>query len=171
MDEFQTASSRVLGTSSSNNGAMSSTTLSNSSTTTKFLINPLQIGDPALRKMRTITTTPPIKSTPVIFLNTIPAIKSEREMIDTTGCSSNNGQTTMTLQALLQSLNQMGLLQTSNTLSTVNTQLKPVDTMLNSVSVVSTVQQCKSTIFFISNKTNELKLFSSECNVKQRKSE
>ena len=82
-------------------GTSSITTNPSTSSMPKHLINPLHIGDPALRKMRTITTTPPIKQsndTPIVIL------KSE----------SQPTTTTMTLSTLLNSLNQMGLLSTTD---------------------------------------------------------
>lgn len=108
----------------------------------------MQIGDPALRKMRTITTTPPIKTTsPVIFLNAVPAVKSEP-------IANTNTTTTMTLSALLQSLNQMGLLQANGaTLTTVNNSTKSVENSFPTVAVTSTtIQQNVS-----SNKENQSK--------------
>ena len=129
MEGSSTSSLRILTASTVPNSHSPSPvicTISNPSNMYKHLINPLHIGDPALRKMRTITTTPPIKTSseaPVLIINAGPKIKSEplpvTEVQRTPTPSQGthtimNGQTTMTLATLLNSLTQMGLLQTTN---------------------------------------------------------
>jgi len=88
-------------------------------TTTKYLINPLQIGDPAFRKLRTITTTPPIKTSgdaPIFIIKSEPtgSAASTTTLTAAGPPPPPTTTTTMTLSTLLNSLNQMGILTTTN---------------------------------------------------------
>ena len=96
----------------------------------KQLLNPLLIGDPAVQKLRTITTTPPVKisaeATPVFTNNSNASVRLEsgavitlNQLLSTANnvtLNSGNGQTTITLSSLLNGLNQMAMLQSANSI-------------------------------------------------------
>lgn len=91
------SSSRILTTSSLSNTVIIPT----NSSIQKNLLNPLQIGDTSLQKLRTITTTPVIKSTipkPMVFiLNNNSIIKSEPQIpINRLILSNNNNNSNLT---------------------------------------------------------------------------
>jgi hypothetical protein len=94
---------------------MNFSSTSNSSTLSKnLIINPLKIGDASLQKLRTITTTPLIKTSTnpkptVLILNNNSYIKSEPQQ--THVLVSNNGQHTINLATIV---NQIALLQSAN---------------------------------------------------------
>lgn len=104
------SSSRILTASSLSNGII----IPSISSTQKNLINPLQIGDTSLQRLRTITTTPVIKSTtvsttpkPTIYiLNNNSMIKSEPQepiTINRLLLSNNNPNLATFVNSLLQS--------------------------------------------------------------------
>jgi hypothetical protein len=149
MEGSSTSSLRILTASTVPNSHSPSPvicTISNPSNMHKHLISPLHIGDPALRKMRTITTTPPIKTSneaPVLIINSGPKIKSEP--LPATQAPSHgthtimNGQTTMSLATLLNSLTQMGLLQTTN--GQLTTSLLPTTHVQQSTTTMPVLQR------------------------------
>ncbi|UJR10232.1 hypothetical protein I4U23_014445 [Adineta vaga] len=115
-----------------------------SSSLSKNLINPLHIGDASLQKLRTITTTPLVKSSPspkptVVFLNNHP-IKTEpssqqtitvnRLLLSTNNPTIINGHNTITLSTLVNNLNQFALVQ-NNTTPQQNSITKLFETPMN----------------------------------------
>lgn len=103
------SSSRILVSSSRPNAIFIPTIKMTSSTITKNLINPLQMGDASLQKLRSITTTPVIKPTAVIMSNGGPSIKSEPQQSITVNrllFSNNSTNSTINLAAFVNSLNQ-----------------------------------------------------------------
>lgn len=140
------SSSRILTTSSianTSSGAIIIPAVKTSSTLNKSSINPMRIGDAALQKMRTITTTPTTTSShdssdqqPAVFImnNMKPEPQQPRTItvnrllfsnnntINTTPTSTTiiNGQNGINLATLVNSLNtlnQMALLQSANNLT------------------------------------------------------
>jgi len=104
------SSSRILTSSSISNGI-----IINSSSLSKNLINPLQIGDASLQKLRTITTTPLIKSTTdslshpkptVLIMNNNSLIKTEPQQqtitINRLLLSNNNNTSNPTINVIQQ---------------------------------------------------------------------
>jgi hypothetical protein len=144
MDLSSTGLSRILTSSSIGNtssGAIIIPAVKNSTSLSKNSLNPLRIGDAALQKMRTITTTPPVTISndisdqqPAVFIMNSNNTKSEPQQQRTITVnrllfSNNNpgsatiinGQNTINLATLVNSLNtlnQMALLQSNNTSST-----------------------------------------------------
>lgn len=103
------SSSRILVSSSRPNAIFIPTIKMTSSTITKNLINPLQMGDASLQKLRSITTTPVIKPTAVIMSNGSPSIKSEPQQSITVNrllFSNTSTNSTINLAAFVNSLNQ-----------------------------------------------------------------
>lgn len=104
------SSSRILVSSSRPNAIFIPTIKMTSSTITKNLINPLQMGDASLQKLRSITTTPVIKPTAVIMSNGGPSIKSEPQQqpitVNRLLFSNNSTNSTINLAAFVNSLNQ-----------------------------------------------------------------
>lgn len=112
----------------------------------KNLLNPLQIGDASLQKLRTITTTPLVKSTlsskpTVVIMNNAP-VKAESGMqtitVNRLLLSNNptiiNGQNTITLSALVNNLNQIALLQNAAPQNSINKLLEtPINVVPQSV--------------------------------------
>ncbi|CAF2951339.1 unnamed protein product [Rotaria sp. Silwood2] len=152
--------SRILTTSSIANlssGAIIIPAMKNSSSVTKNLINPLRIGDAAVQKLRTITTTPVIKTSndtintkPTIFImnnNNNNSIRTESQQPmtinrllltnnnPTTNSTIINGQNTINFATLvnnLNTLNQIALLQSTNSnVSTQNSITKLFETPIN----------------------------------------
>jgi hypothetical protein len=116
------SSSRIL-TSSSLSNAIIIPAIRNPSSLNKNLINPLQIGDASFQKLRTITTTPVIKSETnsqnpkptVLIMNHHPTIKSEPQqtitvnrllLSNTNNPTIINGQNTINLATFVNSLLQ-----------------------------------------------------------------
>lgn len=98
------SSSRILVSSSRPNAILIPTIKMTSSTISKNLINPLQIGDASLQKLRSITTTPVVKSTNhsldvkptvVIMSNGSPSIKSEPITVNRLVLSNNTTNSTI----------------------------------------------------------------------------
>ncbi|CAF0962438.1 unnamed protein product [Adineta steineri] len=129
---------------------LSSTTLSgaimipavkNPSSLSKNLIYPLHIGDASLQRLRTITTTPIIKSStspkPTVVIMNNHSIKLEPQQPVTVNrlLSNNptiiNGQNTINLSTLVNNLNQIALLQ--NVPSQNNNITKFLETPINVV--------------------------------------
>jgi hypothetical protein len=99
---------------------------SNSSSLRKNLINPLHIGDASLQKLRSITTTPVIKTSTnakptVLILNNNSYIKSEPQ--ETHVRLTNNGQNTISLATFVNNLNQVAILQSRNLVQQPTTSL------------------------------------------------
>ncbi|CAF2378436.1 unnamed protein product [Rotaria sp. Silwood2] len=141
------SSSRILTTSSianTSSGAIIIPAVKNSSSLNKSSLNPMRIGDAALQKMRTITTTPPITSStndstdqqPAVFImNNLKTEPQQPRTItvnrllfsnnnnhntnistptSTTIINGQNGINLATLVNSLNTLNQMALLQSTN---------------------------------------------------------
>ena len=140
-------SSRIL-TSSALSNTIIIPAIRNSPNLSRNLINPLQIGDASIQKLRSITTTPLVKPTtdsinpkPTVLImnNKNLTIKSEPQQTITVNrllLSNNNptttvinGQnTTINLATFVNSLNQIGLLQTNQ-----NSISKLLETPINTV--------------------------------------
>jgi hypothetical protein len=151
------SSSRIL-TASTLSNTIIIPAMKNSSSYGRNLINPLQIGDASLQKLRTITTTPMIKSTidsshpkPTVFImNNNCSMKSEPQQMVTVNrllLSNNNpnstiitGQNTINLATFVNSLNTLGLLQSSSTQSSIS---KLLETPINVVQQPSNSQNSK----------------------------
>jgi hypothetical protein len=140
-------SSRIL-TSSALSNTIIIPAMKNSPNLSKHLINPMQIGDASIQKLRSITTTPMVKQTidssnpkPTVLImnNKNLMIKSEPQQTITVNrllLSNNtstptviNGQNaTINLATFVNSLNQIGLLQTNQ-----NSISKLLETPINTV--------------------------------------
>ncbi len=150
-------SSRIL-TSSSLSNTIIIPAMKNSSTLSKNLINPLQIGDASLQKLRSITTTPLLKSTtdlpnpkPTVFImnNKTFSIKSEPQQPITVNrlllsnntvnpTMMNTQNTSINLATFVNSLNQIGLLQSNQ-----NSISKLLETPINVVQSSSSTPSSK----------------------------
>lgn len=170
------SASRILTASSIANtsaGAIIIPAVKNSSTLSKNSLNPIRIGDAALQKMRTITTTPPIASTiadtsdqqPAVFImNNVKGepqqpqrtITVNRLMFSNSSNMANtavptsatiiNGQNAISLATLVNSLNtlnQMALLQSGSN-TTQNSIAKLLETPI--LSATNVVQQPQATL-------------------------
>ncbi|CAF2792303.1 unnamed protein product [Rotaria sp. Silwood2] len=173
--------SRILTTSSIANlssGAIIIPAMKNSSSVTKNLINPLRIGDAAVQKLRTITTTPVIKTSndtintkPTIFImnnNNNNSIRTESQQPmtinrllltnnnPTTNSTIINGQNTINFATLvnnLNTLNQIALLQSTNSnVSTQNSITKLFETPIN---VIQPSSSSSHTDFVVSSSNKE----------------
>jgi hypothetical protein len=152
------SSSRIL-TASTLSNTIIIPAMKNSSSYGRNLINPLQIGDASLQKLRTITTTPMIKSTidsshskPTVFImNNNSSIKTEPQQMVTINrllLSNNNnpnstiitGQNTINLATFVNSLNTLGLLQSTPTQNSIS---KLLETPINVVQQPSNSQNSK----------------------------
>ncbi|CAF1513681.1 unnamed protein product [Adineta ricciae] len=117
-----------------------------SSSLSKNLINPLHIGDASLQKLRTITTTPLVKTSPnpkptVVIVNNHLPMKTEpatqqtvtvnRLLLSGNNSMVINGQNTITLSTLVNNLNQIALLQQNNPTSQQNSISKLLETPVN----------------------------------------
>ncbi|CAF0755305.1 unnamed protein product [Rotaria sp. Silwood1] len=173
------SSSRILTTSSianTSSGAIIIPAVKNSSSLNKNALNPMRIGDAALQKMRTITTTPPITSSsndstdqqPAVFImnNTKTEPQQPRTITvnrllfsnnnhhntnitnptSTTIINGQNGINLATLVNSLNTLNQMALLQSTNN-STTTTQ-NSIAKLLETpiLSTTNVIQQPQTTI-------------------------
>ena len=110
-------------------GAIIIPAVKNSTSLSKNALNPIRIGDAALQKMRTITTTPPVHSDsadqqPAVFIMNSNSIKSEPQPQQRTitvnrlllSNNNNGGTATINLATLvsnLNTLNQMSLVQSN----------------------------------------------------------
>jgi len=165
-----TTTPRILTTSSLVNtsaGAIIIPAVKNSTLSmSKNALNPIRIGDAALQKMRTITTTPPVHSDssdqqPAVFIMNSNSVKSEPQQqqrtitvnrllfSNATNNSSTstiiNGNNTINLATLVSSLNtlnQMALVQSNS--SNTNSIAKLLETPILSTNNV--VQQPQATL-------------------------
>ncbi|CAF1033752.1 unnamed protein product [Rotaria sordida] len=158
------SSSCILATSSVANrssGTIIIPAMKNSSSINKNLINPLHIGDASVQKLRTITTTPVIKTSydtmntkPTVFImnnnNNNSSIRTESQQqqpmtVNRLLLTNNNpinstiinGQNTINFTTLvnnLNTLNQIALLQSTNSnVSTQNSITKLLETPINAI--------------------------------------
>ncbi|CAF0821528.1 unnamed protein product [Rotaria sp. Silwood1] len=185
MSNMDLSCSRVLTNSTIANlssGAIVIPAMKNSSSVNKNLINPLHIGDAALQKLRTITTTPVIKTsnntintlpTVLIMNNNNNSIKPVSQLQQqpmtvnrllftnnnpTVNSTVINGQNTINLTTLvnnLNTLNQIALLQSTNSnISTQNSITRLLETPINVIQPSSSSPH-NDLIISSTNKENE----------------
>lgn len=170
------SSSRILTASSITNtssGAIIIPAVKNASSFNKNALNPIRMGDAALQKMRTITTTPPTTLTsdssdqqPAVFImNNMKSEPQQRTITvnrllfsnntntptataNPTSATIINGQNAINLATLVNSLNtlnQMALLQSNNNSTTTqNSIAKLLETPI--LSATNVVQQPQATL-------------------------
>ncbi|CAF1018614.1 unnamed protein product [Adineta ricciae] len=145
------SSSRILTASSITNtpaGAIIIPAVKNASTLNKNSLNPVRIGDAALQKMRTITTTPPVQSSmndssdqqPAVFI--MNNLKTEPQ--------SQQPQRTITVNRLLFSNNNNNNITTTTTIPTSATIINGQNainlaTLVNSLNTLNQMALLQST--------------------------
>lgn len=179
MELSSSMSSRILTASSITNIPANAIIIpaikSNPTTVNKNLINPLQIGDASFQKLRTITTTPviktsndPINSSPTVFIvnnsnNNLIRSDSQHPMTinrlvltnnSTTNPTIFNAQNTIDLSALvnnISSFNQITLVQSTNAnTATQNSITQLLETPINVIPQPTTIVHDRSKFYFLS---------------------
>jgi hypothetical protein len=131
-------------------GALIIPAVKNTSSLSKNLIYPLHIGDASFHKLRTITTTPLVKSStnpkPTVVIMNNNLIKSEPQQptmtvnrlllsnnTTTTNPTINNGQNTINLATLVNNLNTLNQIALLQNVTPQNSISKLLETPINVV--------------------------------------